>query len=167
MKKAVFITYNSVGKDRTNGSYATGDGVRRSTVLQGFIRKDKSGPDLNEKRQTMIRLWRSMSAKTDLLSVDLFVVYCGKIPATSILLAATLPVEKVLFVHCGCGDLNIPFLDDLGMDNVPWIVSECGGIDTMQKIYSEFMNTGRIQTEMTLVQGIAAAREKSILTALE
>lgn len=156
MRTALFVTYNSVGRNLVNGLHS--NGKNQAFVFQGFIRKDSSGPDLAAKRKMMISLWRKALRSVDLRKVHLVVLYCGKVPAVSIWLGAGVPVHKLRFVHCGCGRLRVPFLRGLEMDKAAWIQSECGGIETLYQIYRYFMNTGKIGAKMDLKAGLAAAR---------
>ena len=140
--KTVLITYNSVGRELKNGIYSFSN--NSLIVLQGFIRKTESGPDLHQKRVTLVQLWRELCQSIDLRSVDLFVVYCGKIPETAINLVAGIQPQKTLFLHCGCGWIENFHYTDFVMDSAGWLKTKCGGIEEMLNVY-EKSKKGEIQ----------------------
>ena len=140
---AVFVTYNSVGRTVPNGWHEFG--TNKILVMQGFIRKGKSGENISEKRRTLVGLWRQVCAVADIRTVDLFAIYCGKIPDLAMSVAAGLLPKRVIFLHCGCGWIPEFHYSDLAMNDAGWIQTECGGIAEMFGLFTEFKDCGMLK----------------------
>lgn len=171
MATAVFLTYNSVGKTGTfpNGAVTRGDntavivqhpkgeewGASKSAkaltpdmpICLNDCRTDAERQELDDIKSSREGLVRELySSVFNLADVpDYVVVYVGTGGSEgAIHLAAQLPKEKVRFVLCDC---NLP--GKLGLiatyyDAVPYLMCECGGQRTMEKVVNDFLSTGAV-----------------------
>jgi hypothetical protein len=147
---AVLLTYNSVGQGLENGRHERGGNV--VYVGQGFIRKDKSGEDIAEKKAQLFLQWQLLQERVrndnrNIADIDCLVINCGKLPTEAMEIAGNFRAEKVKLVHCGCGEWREK---DLSLAKAGYIYTACGGIETMGRILEGILQHGRVVSYMTL-----------------
>ena len=162
MKHVAFLTYNTVGKQLSSGWHDGPDG-RRALLIQnskghrfavdsiigdradpppGYARSD--GQYVDTVRGEIDILWGQLQQA--LSELDHVVVYVGSSGSEqAIALAAHLPATKVTFVGCDCGDLKKELLiQSAGLNEAGRVPCECGGCQTMERLFTRFMETGEL-----------------------
>lgn len=160
MQSVAFVTYNTVGDNLSSGWHASNG--RRAFLLQntkGQRWAARSNPDVpagdtRTEKETADRvadeisiLWGEL--QTALPELDHVVVYVGaRGSERAIALAVQLPASKVTFVGCECGLFQKEVLiRAAGMAEWRLVLCECGGHQTMERLFQRFMETGDLQPE--------------------
>ena len=156
-RRAAFLTYNSVGRGRENGWLVRAE--RGAFLLQGFIRKDRSGPNLEEKRRVLGALYFEFCREAEKQKIDLLVINCGKLPNEAISMGREFCSSnhcEIIFVHCGCGEPIEPLKKDDPVGNARFIRTGCGGIVTLERILLDFLERGTVSVYATLAEILLA-----------
>ena len=152
-----FVTYNQVGDTLSSGWHDSGD--RRALLIQnsrGFTwgareERDVSVVNVRLEDQATNRvvseietLWGQLQQA--LPELDHIVVYVGSRGSErAIELASQLPACKVTFVGCECGlPIKEAMLQRAGLGRARRVLCECGGRQTMEFLYKNFMQTGEL-----------------------
>lgn len=159
MKNIAFVTYNTVGDGLSSGWH--GSNGRRALVLQNTrgnqwgARSDPNTPSGDDRtsdefagrvRDEVDTLWGQLQEA--LPTLDHCVIYLGSRGSErAIELAQKLEPQKVTFVTCNCG-LPIKALMVLGagLANSGRVMCECGGHETMGRLFELFMGSGTLDT---------------------
>lgn len=129
MKNIALVSYNSICLGQQSGWQEQED--RRALVIQNY------GAYWMVKEDSFIK---------SLSELDHIVVYVGARGLHDALkLASPLPPEKVTFVLCPC-DLGEKYLSisRAGFRQSQQISCECGGLLTMNKLLTNFLETGQL-----------------------
>ncbi len=163
MNNVAFLTYNTVGGGLRNGWHDGPDGRRAfvlqndsgnrwavedlfqdpTTIPEGYSRGSKTNVD--HVRGKIDGLWGQLQEV--LADLDHVVVYVGASGSErAIVLAAQLPASKVTFVGCDC---NLPvkelLIQSAGLAEAERMLCECGGRQTMRKLFSNFLASGELR----------------------
>jgi len=159
MKKVAFVTYNTLSSELSSGWHDGPDG-RQALLVQNTrgqkwgAREDPQIPSgenrvtnayVDRVRDEISDLWGQL--QTALPELDHVVVYVGsKGSERAIALSAQLPASKVTFVSCDCGlPAKEVLIQAAGMAAAKLVLCECGGHRTMEKLYLNFMETGKLR----------------------
>lgn len=175
MRTCAFVTYNTVGEGLSSG-WHEGLAGRRAFVLQNtrgehqaatsdpfsdFLtstfgsesdRRAVRSRRLSRRGEEIDKLWGQLQEV--LSDLDHFVVYVGAAGSErAISLAGALPEQKITFVACDC---SLPFKErlirDAGLINAGRVLSECGGHETMRKLYDNFLQGGELLPQSQIAQ---------------
>lgn len=169
VKAVAFVTYNTVGDGLSSGWHESGD--RRALVLQNtyglkwgsdavlgrearnfaeafLAQAERVATGASHLRGEIGNLWRQLQEA--LLELDHVVVYVGNRGSEyAIELAAQLPADKVTFVACDC---DFPYKEAMiaraGLAASELVLSECGGHQTMRRLFNSFMATGELRARV-------------------
>ena len=150
MRTAAFVTYNTLG-DRFLSSGWHDREDRRALVLQNTRGRSwaadqaiaKSSGQYDQEcdtvRSEISDLWGQL--QEHLHELDIIVIYVGSNGSEhAIALAANLPASKVIFVSCDCNlSAKRNAVQRTGLTEARWIDCECGGHQTMGRLYNVFM----------------------------
>ncbi len=171
MAKALFLTYNTVGDGsypkvtERNGHSALivqhPRGQRWGASVQGrdpvgerqTLEDARDGAerremlDIEKMRVNLVNdLYAGAFDPKAIDEVDFIVIYVGAGGSEgAIELAATLPKEKVRFLFCDCNlGAKHRCIVENGLEEVPFLVCECGGRASMAGILEAFLETGNV-----------------------
>lgn len=158
IKTVAFVTYNTVGGSLASG-WHEGRCGRKAFVLQNskgetwaaanpdsYTRAPGEGATYTERREAVIHsLWGQL--REVLPEIDMVVVYVGASGSEcAIALAAKLPASRVTIVTCGCSlCAKQQIIADHGLSKAQWVYCECGGHESMRRLYETFMETGALR----------------------
>jgi hypothetical protein len=143
-KNVAFVTYNKVGLDgNLSDCWHDGPNNRSAFVLQN-TRNDLYVVGDEQRTKEIELLWERLQKTLPVF--DHIVVYVGRSGSElAIKLAAQLHPSKVMFVACGCGlSTKVALINAAGLTDAGLVLCECGGHQTMQKLYNLFMETGEL-----------------------
>lgn len=141
MKNVAFITYNAVGYDVPSG-WTEREG-RRAFVMQGnYAICSLSEPESEERK------WLEKNLQT----FDCVVAYIGvhfQCTEGIFHLFSQLPTTRIILVYCDCKlQEKRCFITQYNLVEARAIVSECGGRETLQELYTNFLEKGELALAM-------------------
>jgi hypothetical protein len=172
MAKAAFLTYNSVGNpgSHVNGWVASATGHAALIVQHPRGKRWGTGVGIvgpgkpycldqarnQAERDAMLAcgaarkalvasIYAPATGQFDINDIDYLVVYVGAGGSEgAIELATRLPAEKLRFVLCRCNLSGKLEMIESCCGRVPYLICECGGQATMERLFKEFLRDGTV-----------------------
>ena len=134
MKNVAFITlYTIGGNDELGNGWINGLDGRRALVDQNSHRGSFDDGTI----------WKQIGNTPELDHVVIHVP-CEDLSERSIELAARLPASKLTIITCACNLPGKTSLFQRVMTEAKWLLCECRGHRTMERLYKSFMETGEL-----------------------
>lgn len=153
MKSVAFVTYKTIGETLPDGrhdgppsGWHDGPENRRALLIQND-NCGKSASDaksISHARDEIGNLWGRL--REALPHLDCIVIYVGLNGLKRVIALATqLPPSKVTFVCCECDlPMTEAMIQAAGMATARRLLCECGGYQTMERLYRHFLKTGEL-----------------------